>query len=131
MKKNKLNILAIDDEADFVDMLKQYFETRNYNIDISLDGNSGMELFRKNRYDVVLLDLKMSGGGDELMKQLRETHTAVSMIVVTAFKDSGAVKSRLLDEGVYAYVEKPVASLKDLEKLVIKASNEGEEAVSG
>ncbi|MBU0570834.1 MAG: hypothetical protein KJ995_06970 [Candidatus Omnitrophica bacterium] len=56
---------------------------------------------------------------------------ASNVIIVTAFKDSGETKARLLDEGAYAYVEKSVASLKELEKLVEKADNSVEEDIVG
>jgi len=131
MKKDMVKILAIDDEADFVDVLKQYFGSRNYEIDISFTGDSGLALFCQKKHDVVLLDLKMAdAGGDKLMRKIKEVNDASNVIIVTAFKDSGETRARLLNEGAYAYIEKPVASLKELEKLVRRAASNSEEDIT-
>jgi len=116
-------ILAIDDEESFADILKQYFELRGYEIDVVPDGISGLELFQKKKYDVVLLDLKMVGpNGDEVLKDMRKIDPEVKAIFVTAFNDSGKTKKRLLEQGVYGYIEKPLASLKILQDLIDKAA---------
>lgn len=118
----KPRILAIDDEVDFTDMLKQYFEMRNYEIDVVSEGNKGLDLFHEKKYDIVLLDLKMVGlNGDEVMKKMKEADPDIRTIFITAFSDAGRTKTRLLEEGAFAYIEKPLSSLKDLEDLINKA----------
>ena len=59
MKKPK--IVAIDDEAEFINMLESYFVPRGYDIAFSLRGANGLELIRERRPDIVLMDLKMPG----------------------------------------------------------------------
>ena len=126
MSGDAIKILAIDDEAGFVDMLKQYFESRDYEIDISSDGEEGLGLYRDKRHDVILIDLKLADlGGDELMKRIKEINAGANAIVITGYKDSGQARSRLLGQGAYAYLEKPVSSLKELEKLIVSAANRG------
>ena len=46
--------------------------------------------------------------------------------MITAFKDDGETKRRVLEAGVHAYFEKPIESFKDLEAVVSKAI-EGED----
>jgi len=117
MKKPR--ILAIDDENSFTDLLAQYFEPRGYSIDVASNGADGLELLDRNMHDVVLLALKMAGlSGDEVLKEIRQRNVNTKVIFISAFSDSGKTKERLLGEGVFAFVEKPVTSLKLLEDIV-------------
>ncbi|MGB2600331.1 MAG: response regulator [Candidatus Omnitrophota bacterium] len=122
MKKPR--ILSIDDEVNFTDFLKQYFEPRGYEIDVTSEGTEGLQLLKEKKYDVVLLDLKMAGlDGQEVLREIKKLDSSIQTIFITAYTDSGATKARLLREGAYAYIEKPVTSLKNLENLVNKAAN--------
>jgi DNA-binding NtrC family response regulator len=122
MKKPR--ILSIDDEVNFTDFLKQYFEPRGYRIDVTSEGEKGLELLRENKCDVVLLDLRMAGlDGEEVMHELKKIDSGIKTIFITAYSDSGITKARLLQEGAYAFIEKPVLNLKELEDLVNKAAN--------
>ncbi len=42
-------------------------------------------------------------------------------IMITAFKDDGETRRRILLAGVHAYFEKPISSFKELEDVVSKA----------
>lgn len=122
MKKPK--IVAIDDEVDFVDMLKDYFELRGYEINIASKGVQGIELINNKKPDVVILDLKMPGiSGDEVLKLLKSTQPKAKVIFVSAFDDAGKTKARMLNTGAYAYLDKPLNSLKELEDVINKAFN--------
>ena len=118
----KGRILAIDDENNFTDVLKQYFEPRGYVVDVAEQGERGLEFLKQNDYDVVLLDFKMTGlDGREVMEDIKSNYPNIKIIFITAFTDSGRTKQRLMTEGAYAFLEKPVTSLKYLESLVNKA----------
>ena len=119
----KPRILSVDDEPSFTELLKQYFEPRGYAIDIASEGMKALELLDKNEYDVALLDFKMPGvNGEEVMKKIQERGLKTKIIFITAYTDSGKSRERLLGEGAYGMIEKPVTSLKDLEDLVVKAA---------
>jgi len=119
MEIKKPRIMAVDDETSFIDMLKQYFELRGYEIDVFADGQSGLDAFRRKMYDVVLLDFKMAGmNGDSVQKKIKELKPDVRTIFITAFSDADKTKVRLVNEGAYAYFEKPLSSLRNLEMAV-------------
>jgi len=121
MKKPR--ILSVDDETSFTDLLKQYFEPRGYEIDVTSSGAEGIRLLNQKKYDVILLDLKMAGiNGEEVMDEAKRLDAGVKVIFITAFSDSGKSKKQLLDKGAYGFVEKPLTSLKGLEDLVNKAA---------
>ena len=120
----KAKIVAIDDEVEFIDMMKSYFEPRGYDITVAIRGTKGIELVKEKKPDVVLMDLKMPGiDGDEVLSLLKSMHPSPKVIFVTAYDDGGKTKARLLRMGAYAYVDKPISSLKDLEETVNKAAN--------
>ena len=119
----KPRLVAIDDEAEFIDMLKSYFELRGYEIDIAMRGTKGIELVKEKKPDVVLMDLKMAGiDGDEVLTQLKSLEPSPKVIFITAYDDGGKTKARLLKLGAYACFDKPLASLRDLEEAVNDAA---------
>jgi len=121
----KPRIVAIDDEAEFIDMLQNYFEPRGYEINVSNRGVRGIELIKEKKPNVVLCDLKMPGiDGDEVLKLLKSMQPPPKLIFVTAYDDGGKTRARLLSLGAYAHFDKPIASLKTLEDTINKAANE-------
>ena len=125
MSKEKPRIVAIDDEVEFSNMLKEYFELRGYEIEVASKGVQGIELINSTKPDVVILDLKMPGvSGEEVLGLLKSRQPKAKVIFVSAFDDAGKTSSRLLRSGAYAYLDKPVSSLKTLEEIVNKAYSE-------
>lgn len=121
----KPTIVAIDDEAEFIAMLKDYFEPRGYDIEVAVRGAKGIEIVKEKKPDVVLMDLKMPGiDGDEVLKLLKSLNPSPQIIFVTAYDDGGKTKARLLKMGAYAYFDKPISSLKELEEAINKAARQ-------
>ena len=119
----KPRIVAIDDEIEFIDVIKNYFELRGYDITVAIRGTKGIELIKEKKPDVVLMDLKMPGiDGDEVLSLLKSMDPSPKVIFVTAYDDGGKTKARLLKMGAYAYFDKPVSSLRELEEAVNKAA---------
>ena len=120
---SKPRIVAIDDEVEFLQMLLDYFEPREYEINCAIRGAKGIELVKEKKPDVVLMDLKMPGiDGDEVLKLLKSLSPAPKIIFITAYDDGGKTKTRLLHLGAFACLDKPIGSLKDLEKMICKAA---------
>ena len=119
----KPRIVAIDDEAEFIDILQNYFSLREYEIHVATRGTKGIEIIKEKKPDVVLMDLKMPGiDGDEVLSLLKTMDPSPKVIFVTAYDDGGKTKARLLKMGAYAYFDKPVSSLRELEEAVNKAA---------
>jgi len=125
MENAKPTIVAIDDEVEFVTMLIDYFGLRGYDISVANKGVDGIELIKQKKPDVIILDLKMPGiSGDEVLALAKKIHPGTCVIFVTAYDDGGKTKSKLLNSGAYAYLDKPLPSLRDLEGAVLKAFKE-------
>lgn len=120
MKKGK--ILTIDDEVDFTAIIKNYFSLRGYDVFTAIRGVTGIEIIQKEKPDVIFIDLKLPGlDGDQILSQIKKIHPAAKTIMITAFKDEGQTRKRLLNAGVYAFFEKPISSFKELEETVSNA----------
>jgi len=124
-KLNKVKILTIEDETEFTDMIVEYFGQRGYEVLVASRGVKGIEMVEEENPDVVLIDLKMPGiDGDQVITKLKTVNPKIKCIVITAFTDDGRTKKRLERIGAYAYFEKPLSSLKDLEEAVKNALKE-------
>jgi len=118
----KPTIVAIDDEAEFIDMLQNYFIPRGYDLEVAIRGAKGIELVKEKKPDVVLMDLKMPGiDGDEVLTLLKSLQPSPKVIFITAYDDGGKTKARLLKMGAFACLDKPIPSLKDLEETINRA----------
>lgn len=81
-------------------------EHEKYSVDTAQDGEEGVEKFKSNFYDLILLDLMMPKlSGEEVCKLIRKTSN-IPIIVLTA-KDQILNKVELLDMGADDYLTKP------------------------
>lgn len=111
-------LVVIDDEMEFTKVLDQFFSMRGYDVHVALRGNSGLQLIKQHRPDVVLVDLKMPGmDGDEVLRHIRRDYPQTKVIVITAY-DDGETRDRLLALGAFAHLEKPLRSITALAETV-------------
>lgn len=106
-------ILIVEDEPSMRMGLKDNLEFEDYEVDIALDGEEGLEKIRDNRYNLVLLDVmlpKMSGF--DICKTVRKENIKVPIILLTA-KGEEIDKVLGLELGADDYVTKPF-SLREL-----------------
>lgn len=101
-------ILIVDNQESNVLLLERMLGNEGYScIAISMEPREVCELHRKNRYDLILLDLRMPGmDGFEVMKGLREIELEndLPVLVVTAQPDQ---KERAMQAGAKDFVDKP------------------------
>jgi adenylate cyclase len=101
-------LLIVDDQATDVLLLSSLLAAEGYvSVDVTLDPVTVCELHRKNRYDLILLDLNMPGmNGFEVMEELKgiEGSTDLPVLVVTTQPDHWI---RALGAGAMDFVSKP------------------------
>ena len=103
-------LLIVDDIADNRNILARRFERRGFEITEADGGQRALELIAQQAFDLVMLDVMMPDiDGMEVLKRLRERHSAVSLpiIMVTAKSQSEDVV-KALELGANDYVTKPV-----------------------
>ena len=119
-KMNK--ILIIEDDKNIQRLLGLELRHKNYSVDSAYDGEQGIEIFSKNSYDVVLLDLMLpKKSGKEVCQELRKLGDT-PIIVITA-KDSVLDKVELLDLGANDYICKPFAMEELLARIRVSTRN--------
>jgi len=57
----EFNVLVVDDEEEFRDVISKSLEKRGLRVEVAEDGLKALEILEKSRTDVVLLDIKMPG----------------------------------------------------------------------
>ena len=119
-KMNK--ILIIEDDKNIQRLLALELRHKNYSVDSAYDGEQGIEIFSKNSYDVVLLDLMLpKKSGKEVCQELRKL--ADTPIIVITAKDSVLDKVELLDLGANDYICKPFAMEELLARIRVSTRN--------
>ena len=102
-------LLLIDDEESFGEALEYQLQREGYQVERVTDGATGLERFKTNGADLVLLDLMLPGmGGEEVCKEIRRSSN-VPIIMLTA-KDAEFDKVLGLELGADDYVTKPFSA---------------------
>ncbi|MEJ6463804.1 response regulator transcription factor [Fusobacterium nucleatum] len=115
-------ILIIEDDKNIQRLLGLELRHKNYSVDSAYDGEQGIEIFSKNSYDVVLLDLMLpKKSGKEVCQELRKL--ADTPIIVITAKDSVLDKVELLDLGANDYICKPFAMEELLARIRVVTRN--------
>ncbi len=115
-------LLTIDDEAEFTGLIQNYFGPRGFEVFVANRGEAGLEIFKRERPGVCLLDVKMPGmHGDEVLREILLTEPGTKCIMITASEGEGKTRTHLIQMGAYTCFDKPLSSLRDLEKTINEA----------
>ena len=102
-------IIIVDDDAISRDIMEQQLR-KYYELDFAVNGNEALELFKKNNYSLIVMDINLGSGknGIEVMKEIRETEKGSStpVIAITAYANFGD-KESFLGAGFDNYISKP------------------------
>ena len=60
---NSTRVLIIEDHKDIAEMLYDYFERRDYELDYASDGRMGFNLASQNEYDIIFAGPDVAGNG--------------------------------------------------------------------
>ena len=116
----KEKILIVDDEKIVRESLFHWFEEDNYQVDTAEDGETALQKYEKEKYDLLLVDMKMPGmSGLDLLSKIKEIDKDALIILITAFA-SVPTAITALKNGAFDYVTKPVDP-DELAHLVSKA----------
>lgn len=115
-------MLTIDDEVEFTNLIQGYFAARGFEVYVANAGDIGLKAAKEIRPDICLIDLKMPGiHGDEVLKEILSMNPKTKCIMITASEGEGKTRKDLIVMGAYACFDKPITSLRDLEKTVKEA----------
>ena len=102
------SLLIVDDQESNVSLLEQLLREADYvRVTSTMDPHEVCALHRKNRYDLILLDLQMPGmGGFEVMEGLK-TNDADGYLPVLVITAQPGHKLRALQAGARDFISKP------------------------
>ncbi len=122
MVKLPINILIVDDERDFVEVLSLRLTDAGHRVRAAYSGKEALSVLGETEpdalpdFDVIILDIKMPGmDGIETLKQIKTKFPVVEVILLTGH---GAVDTAVkgLKSGAFDYLLKPA----DFDELIVK-----------
>jgi len=100
-------ILLVEDDQNFGDVLKSYLEMNDYDVNLATDGELGLAEFKKQDYDLCILDVMMpKKDGFTLAKEIREKDKDTPIIALTAISLDDSLEA-LYAAGCYDVVTQP------------------------
>ena len=126
MDNPSIKVLVIDDEAGIADFMKSILELKGYTAFMETDGLRAVELFKKERPDIVLIDVDLGYSeiyGVEVLKRIKAIDKDAVCLMVTRITDEESVKQSK-EFGALHYLLKPLDG-----KGVVKVVNDTSEII--
>ena len=115
--KESVNILVIEDERDVRELLFDILTSAHYAVKVASDGNQGLEICGKEKFDIVLTDLGMPEmSGWEVAKAIKGMDSNTTVLLITGWGVE-TEKEKLEESRIDRVLTKPV-KLGDLLNLV-------------
>lgn len=112
-----MKILIVEDDMRLATNIEHILLKNNYSVDISYDGEDGLDNILSGIYDIVILDYMLPKmNGLEVLKEARRNDVSTSIIMLTA---KGELEDKVegLTSGADDYLVKPFESLELLARL--------------
>ncbi|MFO7803170.1 MAG: sigma 54-interacting transcriptional regulator [Desulfovermiculus sp.] len=117
-------LLIVDDDPVVRESVAVYLEDSGFAVQEAEDGFQGLELLRRSRPDVLLLDLRMPGmDGLDVLAEVNREARDIPVIVITGV---GVLQDAVsaIRHGAYDFVTKPITDMTVLEHSVTNALNQ-------
>jgi len=124
MSQQKL--LIVDDEPTIVEFTQKIYEKKGYLTFGATDGVTAVEIFKKERPQVNLIDIHMPYSaidGVEVLRQIKEIDPGAACIMVSRITEKQKVEDSK-KYGASAYILKPL-DLDELDKAIAEVTKEG------
>jgi len=116
----KIKVLCIDDEPEQRKAMCGLLRSKDYSVTTAASGQSGLNIFKKRRFDIVLCDLNMpKRGGLWFLEKVKRINPGIPVIILTSHGTiRAAVKS--LKKGAFDFILEP-PKIEEIESTIIKA----------
>jgi two-component system, cell cycle sensor histidine kinase and response regulator CckA len=105
--RRKGNILVVDDEKLISDLISEALMDFGHNVHTANGGESGISLLNKRHYDIIFLDLTISGNNIlELFKEIKSLVPSAVIVIISGTPEEG-ILDKLLAEGAFSFIKKP------------------------
>jgi CheY-like chemotaxis protein len=111
-------ILCIDDEATGLLVRKMMLQREGYEVLTALSGPEGLELFRSNPVEAVVLDYAMPGmDGGQVAEELKHLNPMIKILLLSAYVDLPETALKWVDSRVVKGMS-PTSFLAELKQLL-------------
>ena len=84
--EKSLNILLVDNEAEFLETITYWLETKEHHVQMCYTGPEAIELIKKSAPDIVFLDIYMPEmDGMEVLRRIRSFNQTLPVVMVTGY----------------------------------------------
>ncbi|MBU1564081.1 MAG: response regulator [Proteobacteria bacterium] len=81
-------LLLVDDDEAIQMIYREEFESEGYQVVSALNGQSGLDTFKEENPDLVILDIQMPGmNGVEVLRQMKMINPSVPVILSSAYQE--------------------------------------------
>ena len=102
-------ILVIDDETATLTMFRLFLSAYGFQVWVAEDGESGLDLARRHRPDIVFTDLKMPNmDGFEVLKEIKRLAPGTQVVVITGHGDMDLIV-QALNLDATDFINKPIS----------------------
>jgi len=113
-----MTILLLEDDPLLSKILTKHLQL-NYETTAVYDGNSALEIFENQKFDLLILDSNVPGiSGLDLISELRSYNDTTPIIMITAYQDTTHLK-KAFTNGCNDYIKKPF----ELDELDMRIDN--------
>jgi DNA-binding NtrC family response regulator len=108
--KEEMKVLVVDDEEMLRNLLARILEREGYSVSTASGARQALAYLAKADFQVMVSDVKMPEmNGFELLKEAKQKHPRLAVVMMTAFGDENTVE-QALGLGADGYVAKPFKS---------------------
>ncbi len=121
-------ILVIDDDTYICNLLENLLNNHGYKATIAYKGSSGLDLFKKEEFDLVLLDFRLPDtDGLKMLSEIKKINVKIPVIIITGYSDV-RIAVKLMKAGASDYITKPIYH-EEILQLIEKILNQKAEPV--
>ncbi len=115
------DILLVDDDVDFRELITYMLNAEGYNIDSAISGNDALKYIKSKKYDLILSDINMPDG-DSLyfLEEYKKIYSTIPPFFVFVTGFSHLAQEDYLKRGAVLIIQKPFkfhALLEEIDKI--------------
>jgi len=123
-------ILIIDDDIFICKAIQKQLSNKGFNAEIAFSGNAGLNLLKKQTFDLVLCDFRLPDkDGLEILREVKRMNPRIPVVIITAYADV-RMAVKLMKQGASDYLTKPLQP-EEIISLATKLVGRKDEESSG
>lgn len=102
----RMKVMLVDDDRDWVESMADLFEAYGYEVEVVLDGGAALRRFRERDYDIAFMDVRMPVmNGVDSFFAIRQMKPTARIVMMTGFKEP--IMQKAVDAGALGPLHKP------------------------